>query len=477
MGNYKVQKGDTLSAIGKEYGVSYQDIAKANNIKNPDLIYAGQTLKIPSANQNTAAPAAKNTGAAKKAKASDVNPPAAAAPAAAAPAAAPAASDAPVAADPTVAATPTTGESDNVAQASAMLEQFWASKPGAYQYGADYGIASDYLNQFENRDPFSYDFNSDALYQQYKDQYIQQGQMAMMDTMGQAAAMTGGYGNSYAQTVGQQAYNQYLGQLNEVMPELYGMAYDRYQQEGQDLLNMYGIYMDRENQAYGRYQDELGNWYKDLDYYYRVSRDAVGDSQWQQTYDSNEAWKNKEFNYRVGRDEVADSQWQQTYESNEAWRNKEFNYGVEQDSLNRTDKEKANAKSDLVNLITGTGYNPTESELEAAGMTREQANYYAKAYSDGQTKSQTSSQSAAPKYKDIDVGSDVYNTMTSAVRKANSVPELQALVKQYLALGYNPDQIEALTAGKAKELMTPSPTNVPSTSGGGSGGRWVMEAW
>ena len=44
------------------------------------------------------------------------------------------------------------------------------------------------------------------------------------------------------------------------------MAYDKYQQEGQDLLNMYSMYLDRENQDYGRYQDELGNWFTQLQY-------------------------------------------------------------------------------------------------------------------------------------------------------------------------------------------------------------------
>lgn len=44
---YTVKKGDTLSAIGAEFGVSYQDIAKLNHIKNPDLIYPGQVFKIP----------------------------------------------------------------------------------------------------------------------------------------------------------------------------------------------------------------------------------------------------------------------------------------------------------------------------------------------------------------------------------------------------------------------------------------------
>jgi hypothetical protein len=50
------------------------------------------------------------------------------------------------------------------------------------------------------------------------------------------------------------------------MPELYGMAYDRYNKEGQDLLDMYGMYMDREALAYGQHQDSLNNWYKQLDY-------------------------------------------------------------------------------------------------------------------------------------------------------------------------------------------------------------------
>ncbi len=44
---YTVKPGDTLSAIGKHFGVSYHEIAKLNNIKNPDLIYAGQVFTIP----------------------------------------------------------------------------------------------------------------------------------------------------------------------------------------------------------------------------------------------------------------------------------------------------------------------------------------------------------------------------------------------------------------------------------------------
>ncbi|MEN2413358.1 LysM peptidoglycan-binding domain-containing protein [Flavobacterium mesophilum] len=46
---YTVEIGDSLSKIGKAYGVSWQDIFEANKdiISNPDLIQPGWKLKIP----------------------------------------------------------------------------------------------------------------------------------------------------------------------------------------------------------------------------------------------------------------------------------------------------------------------------------------------------------------------------------------------------------------------------------------------
>ena len=55
-GKYTVRSGDTLSAIGKRFGVSYQSIASANGIANPNLIYAGQQLTIPGAGGGTSSP-------------------------------------------------------------------------------------------------------------------------------------------------------------------------------------------------------------------------------------------------------------------------------------------------------------------------------------------------------------------------------------------------------------------------------------
>ena len=47
---YTVQKGDTLSLIASRYRTNYKKIAQYNNIKNPDLIYIGQKIKIPPSN-------------------------------------------------------------------------------------------------------------------------------------------------------------------------------------------------------------------------------------------------------------------------------------------------------------------------------------------------------------------------------------------------------------------------------------------
>ncbi len=43
---YTVQRGDTLSGIARKYGVSVQYLVNLNGIRNPNLIYAGQMIRI-----------------------------------------------------------------------------------------------------------------------------------------------------------------------------------------------------------------------------------------------------------------------------------------------------------------------------------------------------------------------------------------------------------------------------------------------
>ena len=100
----------------------------------------------------------------------------------------------------------TYSESDRLKQAKKDLDSHTAAAPKDY--------ASEYIPQLDgalqqilSRPDFQYDLGSDPLYRQYADNYVNLGQMAMMDTMGQAAALTGGYGSSYGAMAGQQVYN------------------------------------------------------------------------------------------------------------------------------------------------------------------------------------------------------------------------------------------------------------------------------
>ena len=223
-------------------------------------------------------------------------------------------------------------------QALAALQQATAAVP-TYQASYDKQL-QDIYNQIVNRDKFSYDLNSDALYQQYADQYQLMGQQAMMDTMGQAAALTGGYGNSFASTAGNQAYQGYLQQLNSIVPDLYGMALDRYNQEGQDLLNQYSMLGDMADTEYARYQDQLNQYWQNLSY-----AKEQADTAYDRGYTD---WLNS---YQMGANADATA------------------YERQQDAYNN-----------LVNLITSTGYTPTEEDLLEAGMSPEQAAAYAEYY-------------------------------------------------------------------------------------------------
>jgi LysM repeat protein len=44
---HRVKRGETLYQIGRTYGVSYRDLARANNIRNPSQIKVGQQILIP----------------------------------------------------------------------------------------------------------------------------------------------------------------------------------------------------------------------------------------------------------------------------------------------------------------------------------------------------------------------------------------------------------------------------------------------
>lgn len=169
---------------------------------------------------------------------------------------------APQAAAPQVTAQSTPADyvpSDQVQQDKSALEAVAGRRPG--EYTSSYAQELEELyDQIMNRPDFSYDLANDPLYQQYRQQYQRQGRLAMADTMGQAAALTGGYGSSYSQAAGQQSYHQYLAQLAEVTPQLYGQALDRYTRQGEALQAQYDRLLGLEERDYQRYAQAYSQW-------------------------------------------------------------------------------------------------------------------------------------------------------------------------------------------------------------------------
>lgn len=151
------------------------------------------------------------------------------------------------------------------------------NQPSGFDY-SQYENVLNLMKDYQNREPFSYDLNADMLYQQYKNQYINNGKLAMEDTMGQAQAMSGGYANSYAQAAGQQAYNNELGKLNNIIPELYNLAYSKYAQEGNEMLQGINLANEAYNTKYNEYKDNR-------DFQYKVYSDELDRQQQKQALD------------------------------------------------------------------------------------------------------------------------------------------------------------------------------------------------
>lgn len=224
-------------------------------------------------------------------------------------------------------------------------------RPFEFENADDYQNAR---NAYLNREAFKYDVNDDVMYKAYKDMYERQGNLAMKDTVGQVAAMSGGYGNSYAQTAGQQIYQAYMDTLGDRVPELYNMALNAYQLEGDRLAQNYSALQNERQNAYNEHMDALNLLLTDRDYYanradtewnrdYTTQRAAVSDEQW-----------NKSFDWQVNKD-------QRDFDYNKEIADRNFNYTVEQDALADSWRQKEwdaanNSGKYTVNSYSGGNY-------------------------------------------------------------------------------------------------------------------------
>lgn len=316
-------------------------------------------------------------------------------------------------------------------------------KPGEFQYG-NQQMFDEVFDKIMNGEKFSYDVNGDALYQQYKDQFVNQGQLAMQDTMGQAAAMTGGYGNSYAQSVGQQTYQGYLQQLNNKIPELYKLALDKYNMERQELKDQYGLLSDDRNYQYGMHRNAVDDYYTERGYLTDQAR-WMSDDDWNKyvtgqdqrfnefttAYDiinddltraDDNYWKSYGYDYQVARDAVEDNQWQRT-----------FDEGVRQ--FNLSQKNSSGGSSGSGGLGGGSG----------------NGGYDTHGYSEEQIKN---IQQQAGISVDGIWGPDTEAAYQKGIRPQDNVGDDEGEEKSTYSHGYDYLISQGLSAGAAAGLMT-----------------------
>ena len=130
---------------------------------------------------------------------------------------------------------------------------------GQYQ-----GKIDDLLNEIQNREEFTYNPASDPTYQAYSEKYRNEGNRAVQNVLGSAAAMNGGQLSSYGLTAAQQAQNAYAAEMSNVLPQLQQMAYEMYQDEGNAMYQNLSALMNQDDRAYGRYLDEGNALYQNL---------------------------------------------------------------------------------------------------------------------------------------------------------------------------------------------------------------------
>lgn len=256
------------------------------------------------------------------------------------------------------------------------------------------------LGQITNPEKFNYSFNGDEFFRSYADEYTKRGKEASMNAMAQAAALTGGYGNSYAQQVGNQAYQQSLGELYDVGLDMYDRAYNRYlndQANRQNAFQMLGQMEDRDynryrdtvqdweadrnfgydqyrddmndwendrNFGYSQYRDAVGDWESDRDFGYDQFRDAMGDWQDQRDWLTGQENAERNFQYNQYRDAVGDWQDQRNWLGDMAGAESDRQYARYRDTVGdwRTDQQFA---ADRLDTERGFDYDAYADRLNA----------------------------------------------------------------------------------------------------------------
>lgn len=276
--------------------------------------------------------------------------------------------------------------SESVTRYQQQLQQAEAAKPQGYNSKYAPQLES-ILQQITNPQDFKYEFNGDNLFKYYADLYTQKGKQASMDSMGQAAALTGGYGNSYAQQVGQQAYQQNLMNLYDRGMDLRNAAYQQYQDKLAGQKDAYNYLSAADQTDYGRYQDEYANWQNERAYAAQMA-DAERNFDYSQYQQDLNYWTNMaQAENQAAQTERAFNENVRQFDANMEEEQRQFNETskLNYDQLaekqrefdaNLTEEQRQYNQSlavDYVSAILANGQMPTNDLLIMAGLSYEDA--------------------------------------------------------------------------------------------------------
>ena len=220
----------------------------------------------------------------------------------------------------------------------------------------------DMMDTIMGREKFTYDVDKDPLFQQALASAMGSGKTAMQDTIGQASALTGGYGSTYATSAANQAYNAFIEDAYDNLPQYYQMAMEAYQMEGDDLYRQLDMLVGADEREYSRNVTAYDATYQHRNQMYNEAyqqfRDAKNDAYNIANLKLSEHGQlvNDAYNYFNASADYANTLYEREYnkwadEVNQAmmwaqmlnsdwWKNTEFGEGVRQYEQNFAEQQR-----------------------------------------------------------------------------------------------------------------------------------------
>lgn len=243
------------------------------------------------------------------------------------------------------------------------------------QYGSYESPYAEEINKLLNEaknSKFSYDAEQDPNFKALRRRYRLEKDQTVQDVLGQASAATGGRASSYAVNAAGQAANVLTSDLADKQIQLYESAYNQWSDRYSKLLSLASALEQRESTEHAQWSEGFSQLLNSLGAF--------------QTQDQIEYGK-----YTDGWAKILDELG--IYQTQD-----QTDYGKWLDEQERADSDRDEAYERLRDLITNTGYSPTDAELAAAGMSREEANSWGNYYKESRASGGGSSSGSGYSY-------------------------------------------------------------------------------